>query len=48
MVHWLEQRGQSISLTQPVSAAGSNFIRARGYELENLTSNTEFTFLRLL
>ena len=44
MVHWLEQRG----LTQPVSAAGSNSIRACGYELENLTSNTEFTFLRLL
>ena len=48
MVQWLEQRGQSISLTQPVSAASSSSIRARGCELENLTSNTEFTFLRLL
>ena len=48
MIQWLEQRGQTINVTQSISAVGSRSTRVRSYKFHNLKLKPEFTFTMLL
>lgn len=48
MEQWLEQRGESVNLTQPMSAVDLSCPRAHSYQFDSSTLKPEFTFTKLL